>query len=1723
MIDLPGYHVRERQFEEDSWSFYKAYSIEKNQMVGIKVNKHQNQELQFAGTVHEYHMTNQLSQQFIMQPIRLEKEGASAYLITHPYSGQTIKAWLKRGKPSIENFLKVSIRIIDALSFIHQEHIIHKSIQSQHILIKPKTNEVKITGFGEATTLTKETQHSYVYSNHFKQQIAYWSPEQTGRMNRLLDYRTDLYSLGVVFYEMLTGVIPFKKASDAEMIHAHLAVTPKSPHEFNQHIPHQLSRITMKLLEKSPEMRYQSIYGLKQDMLKCVNQFQSYQQINPFEVGKQDVSSTLKKSQTLFGRERLLTVFIENVKQFKNGKKRHLFLTGPSGIGKTALVNKIHEECAQDNNYFLWITCSLLESNKPYTPIIRAFQDLFKQLLSEGSERIVYWRETFLRGLSPYEGIIAHFIPEIEFIIGKQDKQEQLPSEAMYQQFLQAILAFMDLFVTRERPLIILLDDLQWADQATIYFMNHLLQNEQHTHLLMIGAYQHSVNHLIDDSMKEVRESDTPSVIHEIKPLKFIDVQLWIEEVFLIDQHDTRVLSEFIYRVTQGHPLLIEQSLQLLYDERIIRFHQDDGIWVLNIDDLQNLTIDSSVTDFIVKRLDQLPCETIKILQIAACLGRRFDLKTLAMLTKESYAEIARKLWFALEKGIIYPLDMNYKWVYPDENITLIHKQSPKYHFLHHKLLKGVYIATDQDTREQLHLQVGKMLLNMYDGEQREEHIFEIVHHLNIASDHLSLHERLSLAKWNRLAGNKAKLNATQAGALIFFEKGQQLLPQNCWDEPYFTTTYQMMLNLGESQFLTKKYIEAEKTFEIIFKHAQTIEEKANVYELKISLYTETYQEEKAIETGIECLLMCRQRMKRKPTKIDVIKEYMLVQLALKKSRKGNLLDLPKMKDKHAQLILKTLVHLNEPAYRVNQNLSAYLTFKALRLSLKYGVMDITSLVYSNYALVLSAGIHNYKEGYAFGKLSLEHASKYEDNNIKAKVYFIFGSLINHLSYHFRSSIDYLEKSQQYSMASGDIHFEGVNTAFIGMIAYLKGENLKTLLLIVKEQLHIAKQSDNQLAIHYLDEMIYWIDVLIHADKYLSWKFIEFTDHPLAILVHHTPRLQMTYLFHEEIEAKKIIEKVRPFVDQVPSLVITPEYFFYDCLWTMKFMKNKGIRFKRGKKKVEQKLKYFKKWAQHSPTNFQHQYKLLQAEFASILGDDQRAVRLYQASISLAKENGFLQDVAIANECMAQYYLDTGLPQSAKGYIFEAYDYYMRWGAQRKADQLIKQYPAFIDQQKKGSIQTYEKNRPLGLRAAFEVAAVLSREVNFKQLVQKIMEAILTQGGGERACLILSQKHELQIVANDHVNKDIHILEERLPVRDFQELPQTIIDYVANRKDYLVLGHASMRGEFIKDKYIASKQVKSILCLPLLNQGKLIGVLYLENNQMTHAFTNERVDLLAILASQAAISIENTYLYSHLEDEVEDRTRLLNKVNKNLMQANGLLAQSREEKRAFFANISHDLRSPIATIRSYIDAILEGIIEDPKKQQHYLQLAKKRLLSLNRLIDDVFELAQLELGNITFSQEVQSIDQLFTHLCSQFELEVAQNQLDYKLKLPENKVSKYPLVEVDIGRMEQVFTNLISNALRYANSFIRISLSIKEDNFALIVIEDDGEGIPVEETQFIFDRFYTKVERNKKQGYGLGLAICKEIITYHKGEIWAESVEGKGTAFFILLPIFNVP
>ncbi|MBP3952508.1 ATP-binding sensor histidine kinase [Bacillus suaedae] len=1715
---LADYKIVDIEVQNSTSIMYKGYSTIDNKLVLLKaIRKSNPTPHEMAASIHEFHLTKDLDMDEVIRPIQIEKYLNEPYVVMEYFSGVSLSELLLNEELEIVEALSIAMKITSAMIQLHKYQIIHKNINPENIIFNRTTGQLKITGFDHATKLQRESQRKSVTPFEIEGRLAYISPEQTGRMNRSVDFRSDLYSFGVLLYEMVTGALPFSDNDPMKLLHANLTKVPYEPVARNDKIPAVLSKMIVKLLSKIPEDRYRSAYGLREDLKRCIDQLRLFGKVEDFPLGQDDPMVVFELERKLYGRELEIDKLLASFERVSSGHSELVLIQGHSGIGKTALVNEIQPPLIGMKGYFISGKFDLLQRQKPYSPIIQAFKSLIRQIMTEGDECLQRYRDDIERELTGNVSVITSVIPELKWIVGDSPKEEEISANDAHLRFYLLFQKFVNVFATKDHPLVLFLDDLQWADTASLSLIEYLLTHVDSRYLLLIGAYRDNeigVEHAFTETIHSLRKDNVTITEISLPPLNEKVILHWVQDTLMDEGIDAKKLARLMFRITQGNPFFMKQLFQSFYENGTILFRIDLGKWIIHFSKVSTTLEKENIVDLMVHRVKQLPLRTQHMLKIASCIGNEFDLKTLSVICDEDPERTGSYLWEALEGGYVLPEDSTYKWIYADGPEQLMEDQSPTYRFLHDRVQQAAYSIMTKEEQDQAHLSIGRLLVEL---KSVDDFLFDIVNHLNRCRGYLTESEWVPLIEWNVKAGEQAKASAAFKESLDYFQIAYEMLGA-AWESNYELTN-QLMTGLGECQYLNSQFEEAERTFDKVLENVHTNVERLSIYKMKVLLYTHVHRVDEAVEAGIAGLELVGWNTQRNPSKAIIAKELLLVKLAMRGKKADHLLTLPPLEDQEKRLVLHTMITMNAPSFHVDQNLATILMLRALRFTLKHGITDITSLVCNNYALILSAGFSDFENSYEFGKLAIDLAERSGDVGLKGRVYFVYGSFVNHWKHPIKYNLDYLKWSQQYCIDAGNISLAGANSSFIAIAHFMMGDHLQEVRKGIRKQILFIDQIRYAVSKGFLNEFMYWIDILTNENTATNWVFEQVLEDDSVKIIHYTIRLQLSYLFNKEEYAEALFDHLEGLISNRLTLVIISDYYFYAGLWASRLYQDSSpSRQKILYKRLKRSAKKLREWSKHCPENYLNKWKLLEAELARIDENHVKAVENYDAAITSAKDNNFIKDVAVCNEATGRYYFSKGLEGIGSAYMAEAYRSYIKWGAYAKADMLMKEYEGYIP-----NINEYglpQSVAQFDIDASVKASQAILGEIVQENLVKKLMDITMQHAGAERGVLLLKRGDQLLVAASTSVNGEIAGANALQPLEESSGLSTMIVNYVVKSMEATVLNNATVEGLFIDDPYVLTYKPKSILCLPAIYKGKVNSVLYLENNQTTNAFTQDRIRFLSILSTQAAISIENAELYGKLEEKVKERTQEIEQVNQHLEQANKELERAEKQRSHLLSNISHDLRTPIASVKGYIEAILDGVVETEEQKTDFLKKSIDRVDGLNSMINDLFELARLESGQIHFSFDIIPIDRLIKRLKEQLEYDVKRKGLFFTLMIEEINSRDYPMVQVDVKRISQVFSNIISNAIRHTESG-GISVSLRFDKSlenAIISITDSGEGISKDQLPSIFDRYFTK----SRNGNGLGLAICREIILLHEGEIWAESKLGDGSTFCIQLPVIQV-
>ncbi len=1509
MEKFADYLLSKKIHETRNSIIYRGHKENENVPVIIKLLKTKcPTPSEIARFTQEYNLLRTLDIQNVIKIYELVKDDDQYAIIEEDFGGISLKDSLRSKELDLKSLLQISAKISGTLGLIHKNNIIHLDIKPDNILINTEKSEVKITDFGISAVLTHANDELY-NPDVIEGTLSYMSPEQTGRMNRGVDYRTDIYSLGATFYEMLTGDVPFKSKDPMELIHAHIARQPLPPHLLNASLPAVLSSIVMKMLSKNPEERYQNCLGVMADIDECLHQLDQKGSVDDFPIATKDISIRFNIPRSLVDRENERIELMQCFERTCKGLSEMMMVTGPPGIGKSALVNEIYKPIVAKNGYFIFGKYDQFRKDVPFSAIIQSFQGLIRQIISESEEKIQAWREKLLLALGPNGKVIMDVIPELELIIQTQPELPVLGPEEAMNRFNLVFQKFVNVFTTEEHPVALFLDDLQWADQASLKFLENLMTTYETKYLFLLGAYRDNETndaHPLTLMLTKISKKGRKIRNITLGPLNVQGINMIIMNVLLCDADKSMPLAELISKKTAGNPFFVIQFLKNAYDHHLLQLNPQTG-WEWDIQKIREMQVTENVVQFMAEKISHFPKKTQDILKICACIGNRFDLELLSVVSGKSIEETLADLTSAIQEDMISLHGNIYK-------------------FLHDRIQEAAYSMIPEKEKEAMHYRIGKNVLEKTDTDNLNDKIFYIVDQLNRGIKLVSGEdEEIMLARLNLQAAQKSKKSTAYASSSSYLKTAMGLLPEHGW-QSHHELTYSIYREALECEYFNLHFSEAEKIFNIVVQNAKSNIEKSNVHTLMIILYTTQGNYEAALKVGIEGMKMLGFDVPEKISDARVGRELLKLRLLFGRRKIEDLIDMqyvtmpnnldeakllaaeyavrhPAKSLDHPELVLWEMIsyaylaiHTGTVAFYANPNLFAYIVINGVYQLLDYEV----NFEYSPFALIAMGSIVGsslgfYQYGYRFGLAALAINEKIADTKNRCRIEFAFPMFVQHWKKHARYDLDYFRNAYKNGIENGDLIFSGHSVNLIGMTRMMLGDNIDDLLEeYVKYKDFQLGGKDPFIARNYQENtrMCLSLKGLTESkgglngdgfDEEEQANYYKSENNLLGTFYFSLVRLRINYLFGELSKCRNLVSEMQEIVRQKTALgnLHIPEFYLYHSL---------TLTASYSEANATQKTKYFvrlkanqmkmQKWAKSCPENFQHKYDLVAAEMMKMSGRFREAQHLYHEAIEGARVNGYQQLEAIGCERLALLYIDCSCKDEAGFFMQRAHRSYLSWGASAKAQDLEEKYPSMIPREQKqqttgsitvtgssvrmtlsGATETTSSTNMLDLSTAMKVSQIISSEIILDRLLEKIMHMSITNAGAQRGYLILESEGELTIEASEDVDKNELMVMQSMPLKDCPHICHSIVNYVYHSGENIVLGNAAREGLFTNDPYITRVQCKSVLCTPIMSKGKLSGILYIENNISENAFTPERLEILQSFSVQAAISIENARLF----------------------------------------------------------------------------------------------------------------------------------------------------------------------------------------------------------------------------------------------------------------------
>ncbi|MEO0534693.1 MAG: AAA family ATPase [Cyanobacteria bacterium P01_A01_bin.123] len=1413
----------------------------------------------------------------IVKPHRLIPHGHSYILVLEDFGGMPLAEYVETHTVSSEQKLRIALGLTEILGTLHQQRVIHKCLEPRHILIHPTTGEVKLTDFSIASLLPRETQ-ILKSPGHLEGSLAYLSPEQTGRMNRGIDYRSDFYALGVTLYELFTGYLPFETQDPMALLHCHIAQSPIPPTQRNAAVPTGISAIILKLMAKMAEDRYQSEFGLHHDLQHCLQAYQANAQIPRFPLGTQDRCDRFQIPEKLYGRETEAVTLLAAFDRVANGNRSHpaehgeapsdqaelVLISGYSGIGKTALVNEVHKPIVRQRGYFIKGKFDQLRRSMPLFALIQAFQHLLRQLLTESSEALGQWQERILAVLGENAQVIVEVLPELEQIIGSQPPVPTLSPSAAQHRFVHLFGRFIRVFATAAHPLVIFLDDLQWADAASLNLIYHSFCETELPHLLVIGAYRDNEvgpGHPLALTLTDIRQKRAVTPIR-LTPLDASSLNKLVADTLQCQRQRARPLTDLVMQKTQGNPFFATQFLKSLHEEGLITFDREAGYWQCDIAQIQPRSITPDVVEFMATRLRKLPPETQTVLSLAACMGNDFNLATLALIHGCDRHETAAQLWPALQWGLVLPTSEIYRFfqasefdaaIPTDETLSSLPEEiaspessdetTPTYRFLHDRVQQAAYSLIPENQRPQTHLRIGRLL--WHNMSHPEEHIFATLNALNQGTALITDEsEALAIAQLNLTGGQKAKVATAYDVASNYLQTALSLLPSGCW-QSHYRLTLALHDAAAEVAYLRGDFSAMEPLIQTVLTQARSLLDCINVYEVRIQAHTARNQPLAAVAVALEVLRQLGVQLPLKPTKGHVLIALARTEWALLGKPMHRLVNWPAASDPTQLAVRQIMRSMSSSAYNAVPDLLPLLALKALEQSIYHGHSPDSAYAFAAYGVILCGLFENFERGYRFGQGALSLLERFNAQDQQAKILMAVHNFINHWKYPLEVGARELLGAYQVALENGDTEFATFNVYLHCYQSYCSGQSLTTLESDLRTYTQAVDQL-NQVAISNLMRLYHQVvlNLMGHSDDPLYLQGERYdeaqalpqaqeTNHRTTLFDIYFQKLVLNCLFGCYRQAVANGEQAKQYLGGAIATPSIPLFRFYDALARLGQLRSDSPAWKRSWKTqwiVSRHLAKLRRWAGYNPATLAHKVSLIEAERYRVRGRFAQALEAYDRAIAQAKIQGFLQEQALANELAAKCLLSYQKPHLAQVYLIQAYYDYARWGAQVKVEDLKAHYPDLLRPVLQTDFTSHTDNRSaaLDLASVIKTSQALSQPLQRDQLLSVLMSVLLETAGAAWGAIVLNENNQLQVAAELEAVPPQQSSSQPLqidppftpyPLDAGTDLPKTVLHYVQHTLHLLVVDDASTLDEADHLSDHISTQTDIYPCLPLTFQN----------------------------------------------------------------------------------------------------------------------------------------------------------------------------------------------------------------------------------------------------------------------------------------------------------------
>ncbi|MEO5969312.1 MAG: ATP-binding sensor histidine kinase [Bdellovibrionia bacterium] len=1636
------------------------------------------------------------------------------------FDGRPLREVLK-SPLDIGSFLTLAIRIARSVAEIHQQNVIHKNLNLDNILVNLSNEEVKIANFGVASQGPSEKKGIERLS---ESSLPFISPEQTGRVSRSIDDRSDLYSLGIIFFKMITGQLPFQATEPLEWVYCHIARRPPLPSEIVPGLPNLISELLMKLMAKNAEDRYQSPVGLQYDLERCLHQWMAHGQIEPFPLAQKDISHRFQIPQKLYGRESELGELAEAFNYVAGtGQSELVLVSGDAGMGKSSLVQEIQKLVVRKHGFFIAGKFDQYKSDIPYAAVTQALHHLVLQLPSENENQISSWRQQLQSALGVNAGLVIDLVPQLEFLLGPKPPAPNLSNSNEETRFHKVLQTFLNVLTSPGKPIVLFLDDLQWLDTNSIKFIQYLITDPETQGLLMIGAFRENEippSHPLTAIINQVGEPETKlKRIIRLEALSIKSLNQITADTLHCETSRAYPITELIFKKTQGNPLFFNQFLTTLYHEGLIKFEHKQRAWMWDIHEIQLKNVAENVVDLMVQKIKRFPRETQEVLCLSSCIGTKFNIQILEMISDKTKNDLESDLADPIHEGLIF-----------------YHQGQCK--FLHDRVQQAAYSLIPEDLRPLKHLTIGRHLLSHMDEDQINENVFDILNQLNRGVILLeSQNEKNRVSRLNLLAGRRARSAAAYLSATKYFTHGTDLLASDSWDTEY-QLTYDLYLEQARCEWFCGHLEVAAELLSTLLANAQGCVDQAGVYQAKMELQITLGQYQQGVLIALAALSkLFNMTFPIHPTQDLIQKKANETLRELQKRSMEDLFQLPVMTDPEIKAAMNLLVTSLPGAYMIDYRLSDLFSCHIVALSLRFGYADTCPNGYIIFGAVLGQTLEKWDLVPQFAKLACLWTERPGFTGSKSSTYFTVATFIYYWIRPAHQMLPWLNRAYQEAIISGEMNHACWSTLAIVECRFFVGDSLTEMTAELRKQLDFTAKSKYSGVHEAISELYKIIQKLQETQTNPSneahktpallteWKEGPFNYcYPYFILY--------AFLFGNYKEALVLSVQGERLLDSFVGQAPIAQYHFYSSLtFAADYDLVPSDQQKEYRDRLNADQTKFQVWQKNCPENFLAQYALISAEIARIDGMDLDAMQYYEQAIRSARKYGAIHIEAIAYEIASRFYRARKVDDIADTYVRKAQECYAGWGATAKVQQLERLYPNILKDNQRFKSDSVLLN--LELPSIVKAAQSISSEVVLDKLVCTLLQVVLEQSGAQTAQLIIPQNGALNLSAIARMSKQEAQIEllQASPVADTSQIPASLIYYCYRTGTTVILNDADMdASQFSTDPYFQKEKPKSILCIPIIRQKEIAGILYLENSITSNAFIPKRMKTVELLASQAAISIQNAQLFDTLQKENIQRKEAQEALRASKDQLQSALIQERQsrieaEKSVqmrdnFLMIASHELRTPLTPLKLYLDLVKQQLQKLPSdltpKTQHLLKnidVTDREVNRLSQLVENLLDISKITAGQFVLKYEDVDLSDLVMDVVNQLKINISKSKCEINLDIQPSVRGMF-----DRLRIEQVVTNLLTNAMKFgAEKPIDIAVSSK-GNIAEVSIRDHGIGIAKTEQARIFEAFERAVSAKKFAGLGLGLYITKEIISAHGGTISITSEPGEGACFKIELP-----